>query len=323
MKKSILIVALIVIGMTPLGLYFFNFQYGLSSQASDWAAFGSYIGGIYGTLAFFAVVFSIHVTRSQFTEQSEDDVFYKSVEYLGSATSFAKSFVGMIQEELKKQSSHMARKVLCNNTSLISHTNMGKIVRSINLGAPVSQNQITSSVFLDEIDKRQNFDSKWEYLKYVLGGINCETPEVKESLMSAGKVSFYRASFDHRKDYYDIAWQNVEQKYSEKINIYLRKFDFILYHVVESKKQLKYKKYLLSQISKYDIILLYFFALTGRDPNFSCLLLKLELLDDVQRNECRWILFDCPSKEEVVTEIDNVRKKINKSFNSEVARGDI
>src|SRR5690554_5244144 len=316
--------------MAPLVLYFFNFQYRLSNDASDWAAFGSYVGGIYGALAFFAVASSIYITRSQFVTQSEDDVFYRSVESLNSKApmrtggfdndfegeSFAKSFVVAIQEELERQSPHMARKVLCNNPGLISQTNMWKIINSVNSAIKTSENRIEEYEFLEEVGKRQGFESKWEYLKCVLGGIDNEYPEVKSSLMDAGSVSFYRTDFDHRKYYYDLAWQDAAHKYSEEVNVYLRKFDFILCHVVGSKRKLKYKKFLLSQISKYDIVLLYSYALTIYDPNFLNLVLKVGLLDEVQRDECRFILFDCPSSDQVAAEISSISNRVNKSLKS-------
>ncbi|SFU73678.1 hypothetical protein SAMN04487955_107109 [Halomonas korlensis] len=183
----------------------------------------------------------------------------------------------------------------------------------------MTKNQIERNEFLEEVDKRQGFESKWEYLKCVLGGIGDESPEVENSLMDAGSVSFYRTDFDHRKYYYDLAWQDTAHKYSEEVNVYLRKFDFILCHVVESKRKLKYKKFLLSQISKYDIVLLYFYALTIYDHNFLSLLLKIGLLDEVQRDECRFILFDFPSRDQVVAEIASISNRVNKSLKSDVA----
>lgn len=266
MKKNITILALIAIA--PLGLYFYNFHYGPSNDASDWASFGSYVGGVYGALAFFAVAYSIYLTRSQFVTQYEDDVFYRSVESLKSGLSikhedaggdfvmgtFAKNFVVKFQKELENKSSHMARKILCNKPSLISYTNIEKIVNSINLRINIIEKQIDKDSLLKEVGNRQGFEEKWEYLKSILGGIGAEDAEVKSALNDAGSVSFYGAKFGHREYYYDLAWGNAEQKYSEDVSIYLRRFDFILCHVMESKRSLKYKKYLLSQLSKYDMI---------------------------------------------------------------------
>lgn len=48
LKSLILIVALI--SAVPTSLYFYKFHHGLSSNQSDWASFGSYIGGILGPI---------------------------------------------------------------------------------------------------------------------------------------------------------------------------------------------------------------------------------------------------------------------------------
>ncbi|MCL9804452.1 hypothetical protein NAT51_02895 [Flavobacterium amniphilum] len=54
---SIIILIVIVL---PLVLYFCNFNDGLSSDATDWAEFGGYIGGVSGTfLSLIAVFFSL------------------------------------------------------------------------------------------------------------------------------------------------------------------------------------------------------------------------------------------------------------------------
>ncbi|MGP0851770.1 hypothetical protein ACJ8PZ_18555 [Serratia sp. CY83950] len=47
-KNTILII--IIISILPISLYFYKFHSGLSSNPTDWASFGSYIGGILGPI---------------------------------------------------------------------------------------------------------------------------------------------------------------------------------------------------------------------------------------------------------------------------------
>lgn len=47
-KKTIFVI--ILISILPISLYFYKFHSGLSSNPTDWASFGSYIGGILGPI---------------------------------------------------------------------------------------------------------------------------------------------------------------------------------------------------------------------------------------------------------------------------------
>lgn len=314
----------IIISTVPLLLYLFNFNYGLSKEVSDWAAFGSYAGGVYGALAFIAIALSTYITRNQFMIQHENEVFYKSVESLTtnkfiisrdrqgdhSKTSIAKSVVLDIQAELTNQSAHMARKVLCKNPSLISYTNIDKIVNAINSTKKTTESHTDHIKLLLEINNRQNDDDRREYLEYILGGIDDEEKKVKQALKDAGSTSFYHANFCHRKYYYNQAWYSAENKHSEELNIYLRKINFILHHIKNSKLKYKYEKYLYSQISKYDCVLLYYYALTSHNFDTVKLLLDTEILEkEIKRDESTMLLFDSPSEEQVTTELQFIKEK--------------
>lgn len=314
-----------IIIIIPLLFYLFNFKYGLSESPSDWAAFGSYVGGIYGALAFFAIIYSTYLTRNQFITQHEDEMFYKSVESFTfntlvaskesqgnySQLSVAKAVVLEIQKELENQAPHMARKILCESPDLISETNISKIVNSINSIKNTIEKDFNDRELLEEINKRQSLDSKWEYLKYILDGVDDEDNIVRKALMDAGSTSFYLTDFCHRQHYYKLAWQSAEGKHSEELNIYLRRFDFILYHIEKSKLKDKYKKYFYSQISKYDCIVLYYYALTSHNFDTVRLLLDTDILEkEIKRDESTTLLFDFPSKEQVATELQFIKEKL-------------
>ncbi|TOO20185.1 hypothetical protein CGH41_23105, partial [Vibrio parahaemolyticus] len=83
-KKIFLVLIFITLTTMPLWLFMNEFGYIPSSQVSDWGTFGSFISGIYGTLAFFAVAYSLLITRMQFAKQNEDEIFYKTVDSLDS-----------------------------------------------------------------------------------------------------------------------------------------------------------------------------------------------------------------------------------------------
>tara|TARA_R110001583_G_scaffold65264_1_gene188666 strand:- start:21546 stop:22559 length:1014 start_codon:yes stop_codon:yes gene_type:complete len=330
MRSAKTILSLVAIAaIVPLALYLFNFPHGLSDDISDWAAFGSYIGGVYGAMAFVAVAISLHLTRTQFAIQHEEDVFYKATESLQARIivtlnessdkavneSVAKASTAAFFDELKSRSAHMARKILCTNPNIISNTNLNKIVNAINSDVTDGNNYSKKS-FIDGINARQTWEQKWEFLKGVLGGLDNESNEVKKALRDAGSVSFYKADFAHREYYYEHAWEAANQRYSEEISLYIRKINFILSHISGARRKNKYEKYLLSQLSKYDISFVFCYALVCKDLNMLELFSNCGLLKESQIAECSLMMFDCPSEEEISAELKNIEERVNKLLKS-------
>ncbi|NTV66323.1 MAG: hypothetical protein HGB06_01300 [Chlorobaculum sp.] len=322
--KKVIIASLIIIGITPFILFLVIFHTGLSTELNEWGAFGSYIGGVYGAFAFICIVASIYITNIQFQTQHEDDVFYKSMESMrtrillipkehqGESTemSIAKVVVISLEKELNKQATDMAREILCKNPNLIPEDNLSSIVNTVNEEAIVTKKPFSNKTFLDQINKLEEFYEKWDYLKVIFGYIGSESKDVKEVLTHAGYTSFYRAGFQHRKKYYDNAWQAINLLYSEEINLYFRKLDFILNHINQTKRKAMHKKYILSQISKYDIAFIFCYALTERDLDIVRLLFHFDLLSEVRREECRFLLFDSPSEEKVLADIEFIQNRL-------------
>ncbi|NTW34140.1 MAG: hypothetical protein HGB12_16235 [Bacteroidetes bacterium] len=320
----ITVLSIIIIAITPLILYIAIFHAGLSEKESNWEAFGSYVGGIYGALGFFAVAYSIYMTKEQFQTQHEDEVFYKSMEGLqtrvlfipkkgqddSTETSIAKAAVETLNKELENQTPDMALRILCNNPNLIPDTNLSTIVDAVNLNIKNPERQISSTVFLDEVNSRQEPFHRSEYLKCILGGVGFQSHEIKRALTAAGYTSFYKAGFEHRKLFYEHAWGTVNSHYGEEINLYIKKLDFILNHIAVSKRRSVHKKYLLAHISKYDIALLFYYALTYSDFDIVKLLFRFDLHGEVRREECRYLLFDCPSEEKVLADLEFIRKRL-------------
>jgi hypothetical protein len=76
--KNLVYVLVLVFFFIPLAIYFINFNDGLLNLSSDWSNFGAYVGGVYGTLGFFAVAYSIYFNSRQNLKIEQDQVFYKS-----------------------------------------------------------------------------------------------------------------------------------------------------------------------------------------------------------------------------------------------------
>lgn len=321
--KKLVIFILVVIALAPLGLYFINFQFGLSNKISDWAAFGSYVGGVYGAMAFFAVAYSIYITGVQFRKQNEDQIFYKSVDDLmnglveskevkdyrgrrfGSVLSIV---INKIYQELKNQSSHLARKLLCEKPTIIPHTNLLKIVYCLprnSLGRGVD---INKDEFLRVISKFKDFNECWEWLKI----LDEDDQNIKSALQDAGCVCFYKASYEDRAYYYQMAWDVIEKRYGEMINRYLKNMAFILSHVHEAQRREIYRRYLMSRLTKYDIVLLFYFASISNDSGFIKNLIDFGILEEFKRSECRALMLDYPSGQNATVEIEFIEERVNK-----------
>lgn len=63
-----------------LVLYFCNFTNGLSDNSSEWSNFGAYLGSITGLLAFAGILYSIQQSSISHTENSERETFFQLLE---------------------------------------------------------------------------------------------------------------------------------------------------------------------------------------------------------------------------------------------------
>ena len=278
-------------------------------------------------MAFFAVAYSIYVTGVRFLKQNEDQIFYKSVddlinglvesrgsnEYKGwQSDSVLSLVISEIYQELNNQSSHLARKVLCRDPSIISDTNLGKIIHCLPRNSLGHGVDINKDEFLRVISERKDFNDCWEWLKGIFGGINAENKNIKNALQDAGSVCFYKVSFEDRVYYYQLAWGAVENRYGEMINRYTRIMDFILSHAHEAQRSELYRKYLMSRLTKYDIVFLFYIASFSNDSGLIKRLIEFGILGEIKRSECRELMLDYPSEQEATYEIQFIEERVNK-----------
>lgn len=70
-KKITLIIITTFIFLLPLFTYFYVFHYALSSNSADWAAFGSFVGGIYGPLFGLVSVIVLIITLREMQKNNQ------------------------------------------------------------------------------------------------------------------------------------------------------------------------------------------------------------------------------------------------------------
>ena len=116
-----------------------------------------------------------------------------------------------------------------------------------------------------------------------------------------------------------MAWGAVEKRYGEMINRYTRIMDFILSHAHEAQRSELYRKYLMSRLTKYDIVFLFYIASLSNDSGFIKRLIEFGILGEIKRSECRELMLDFPSEQEATDEIQFIEERVNKLLKADVA----
>jgi len=86
---SIFYLLVLIAVLTPIALYFYNFNYSLSIDQSKWSAFGSYIGGVYGpvvglasALVYLYTLLEIQSSNKKMLEVSNRTNFINEIKWL-------------------------------------------------------------------------------------------------------------------------------------------------------------------------------------------------------------------------------------------------
>lgn len=318
--KNLVYVLVLVCFFIPLATYFINFNDGLSNLSSDWSNFGSYVGGVYGTLGFFAVAYSIYFNSRQNLKLEQDQVFYKSMELLTNRISNAsmmvndkpvqgasilKNIVIGIHDELDEQCILHARHLLCTIPEKISDIHYGKILNAYSGEFVIGGEKLEAikSTLLDVSD----YNTRWENIKYYIGSTNNETSEMIGALKALGHVWFYKISIEDRKQLYSHVISKLECDYGEFVNGYIKNLKFIAAFVNEALNKELYLKFTASQISKYEIIILFYYAMVSDDVDLVNVLLGLGLLDGIKEKECLYLMIDLPSVEEINIDLNSLK----------------
>ncbi len=296
----------------PLMLYLYSFAYPLSKVHSHWAEFGSYIGGVYGALGFFAVTISIIFTQRQFKRQFESGVFYRSVnalsDLLNGGISFRNSesnpdlavdFVNYFVRSLGEQSPRRARNILCNHTDLLDETSRYKLRTILNSKLP---NNHTIDHLLTDLQSAK-FGDCWEHLKYYFGNPD-EQSDCNRILADIGMILFYKLPFEKRLVSYQRAWDDFSAERGISVERFFSMLAFSLSHAYQSVDRELFLKYLGAQFSAFDYVFIFYSSLilATKEPDLVNKIVKAGFLDNIKRQECLAIMYDCPSQKNLELE---------------------
>lgn len=299
----------LILFFTPFGLYCFKFPIPLSSNKEDWSVFGSYMGGIYGSLAFIVLAYTTWITQKQFRIQNEDNTFFKLHETLqnrieNSSIKIDSNIINghstpefLVKDfftKLTVASRKIARNVLCKTPEMIidaSYIRIFEASSGLNAFSNFDQNKIN---LISEIKKRDSFNDKWEFIKYLIGTQDSETPKVAAALESTGSVLFYKISFDDRRFYYQSVLGEMLREHGAFLDVYFKNLCFLLVYVDTCLEKEIYYRYIKSQLSKYELIMLFYFIVGSKKIEKTHTLINQFLLNENFNLDCRVLMIDLP-----------------------------
>ena len=327
--KIVLIIVVIALFILPLALYAYNFNGVLPSEHTAWAEFGSYIGGIYGGLAFFAFVYTTNITRKQFKTQNEDNVFFKLYDSLQNRISTAtllidgdkysahqliKVLAKKFYSELSEESIEIARLLLAKRPETISNTHYGKIFEAINGPGYFDTLIKDKDSLIQDVNSLADFGARWEVLKYYIGSRGGESSKLKEALRATGSVNFYKIPFSERSCHYKYVYQRLSVDYGEFLDGYFKNVKYLLEFADKSANKCLYVNFINSQLTKYELILLFYFIVGGEQKiEDKIVFSNLGVFDELLSIDYHMLMIDAPSKEILEKELENTFKsKANK-----------
>lgn len=318
--KNALIALAVVIGGIPIFLYFLIFQGNLSREHIRWGEFGSFVGGVYGSLSFLILAYSILITKRQFQKQSEDQVFYKLIDTFQNritnsslkaggniiaSYSVFKHIVQYMYSELETECVGLGRRLLCKDTEQIADMYCMKLFQAIKGTNYMETYEVDKEKFIQKLTSKDDFNHRWEELKFYIGSSGEESQPVKEALETIGSVNFYKIPNKDREYCYVMAEERISNKYGDLIDGYLKNVEFILSYISTTINRKLYYDFFLSQLTRYELVLIFYYLASGKvSKQFKLDLKTSKLLDGILDIDSRSLMIDFPSDECIKKELE-------------------
>jgi hypothetical protein len=297
-----------------------------------WGSFGSYVSGIYGTLAFLVLAYTTDITRKQFKIQNEDNIFFKLCDSLENRITNSsvivndtqhigqqalKAVTNRFHEELSMETIEIARLLLCTVPEKIATVHYMKLFEAIwsylKLFEAMKGHRYLDSYaddmenFINDINRQPNFNSRWDLLKNYIGSTNAIAPNILDALRAMGSVNFYKIPFSERRLHYVNVVQRISNEYGELLDGYFRSVCFLLEFSASAVNKDIYVEYLKAKLTKYELIII-FYLVAGREDELDSMkyLLDFGIMNGLFKSHCNSLMLDLPSNEELEYEIRNV-----------------
>lgn len=285
---------LILVAVALLVMYIYNFNNGLSNDSSDWDAFGSYFGAITGLLAFGGVLWSINDSNNQNKESSERDTFFKlldlhtnkfsNVEYIGQSDNSPKAAEAF---RLYTQAMNDYLKHIVMYKFILGEIDSGKTIEDIeNLyynGYRQPNNIIKNAVLRCD---STNSAKSIEELRKKIEDNNISLSQYDIGLLVQIALEEKPLSADELYEYSKKAADIFYHKYGHITGHYFRNLYYAMGMTSMFRSNNEYRKLLRAQISRYEIALNLYNALSSRSSvKMINLLTEYEIFDDQYKGD--------------------------------------
>lgn len=310
---------LVALAIFPVLVYATNFSGGLSKDSSRWGDFGSYLSGVYGSLALAVLIYTTISSQNQFKRLNEDNIFYRLLDALHarilhnsisidageiSAYRSIKYIAELYNSELSQEAVKIARNLFYRSPESIDNVHFSQLFQLLYPSDCHANFESYRNNFIKQIlDK--NLDDRWELLKNYFGSSGFETDPIKEVLQATGSVNFYKISFQDRQRHYSAVLERMMDGHGQLLDGYLETLLHIADVVKASSSRLEYARYLRSQLTSYEIVII-FYMLSGSDATRrqrGRTLYELGILSRLQTNECLSLMIDWPDAEVIDREL--------------------
>lgn len=310
MKKetafTILIIFFSIIGIYTIGLYFYSFSGELSSTHVKWSEFGCFIGGvlspIVGILGFIGLFYNLELTKKQFKKENSDSTFFSmldlhskkvdSISYLNSDNSEITSFHAFkcYVEKYNKQFdliySRVARWAIsknCKSLSINAHMYLwSKFYKQ--LGEKKHYTSDYNKLF--KFFKKRTEEENYENLKAFIGTEENIDDKDFQELVSIGFSVNYDSTSNERVSRVQTVHSFFYQDFGHILGHYFRNIHYILEFIDNSEDSVRYSKIFRAQLSRYELALIYYNALSTMSSIRTVeLLLKYEILNELYSSD--------------------------------------
>ena len=313
----VLIIVLVIVPLGMIGFYigvFYNGQ--LSSDASDWGAFGAYFGGIAGWMAFVGVLLTLGITRDQNKDNSERDLFFKMLELYGAKFNNVEYGVERGAEAFKKytEKANLYLKHVILYNYIIESIKEGKDINALdNLFYNTYNIKHIQSPITDIINRAMGVN-----IQNPLKAIKTELEENRIPIIKGYDISsFVREmlkdkplSIENIYVYIRKAADIIYDEYGHVLGHYFRNFYYVMKttDTFNGKNSKNYKPLLRAQISRYEIAMNVYNALSSRSGvSMIEYLESYQIFKDLYDKDI--FLFELSKEEDLLSELLNKSKE--------------
>lgn len=293
MKYKLAILSFGLMAITILLLYINKFSGGLSESHTVWAEFGSFFGGvlspIVSVLAFVGLLYSMDQTKFQFKQQREENSFYSLLNFYHSKVSQAayENVTGLDTFKVISNKFFISYEDRCfrlaknniqndpNNLPHFSYHFLSNIIQKrspVNLDSDPGQDLVVEYFSLSG-DKNELFKSLFDVTM---------SQEERGRIIAIGDTLVRQMPSEQRLGVIGEVYSDFYHDHGHILGHYFRHFYYTLAHADSSTKNYDYAKILRAQMSRYELNLLYYNALSDyTSKEFNTLLAKYDIFNGI------------------------------------------